>query len=261
MKKFGMMLLAPLALALGACGTVDTGHEGVFVRYGKPTKQVSEGLYWYNWFSTDLVEINVQQQKMTKDTIAYTKDVQQATIKYSLTYSLDRSKVLHTYRTVGIDWADKLIPQVVEQSIKDVIGRSEAVKDTINNRDGVQERILHELKKNLGRRNIIVHGFELRDISFSSAFEKAVEAKQVAVENANAARNRTVQVQEEAKQKVIAAQGEAEAMRIKTQALANSPNLIEYEKVQKDKMAVQKWKGDVPQTMIPGAAIPMVNIK
>lgn len=250
MKK--AIIAATSALALAACGQVPAGHRGVFVNMGNPTEQVGEGVHYYNPLTYDLVDMNVRQQKWGETTTAYTKDVQQAEVKFTLTYSLNPNKALYTYRNVGEDWAATLIPQVVEQSIKDVFGQSEAVKDTINNRALVQARIKNEIRHNLKARNIIVHGFELNDISFSDAFESAVEQKQVAVETANAEKNKTVAVQERANQRVIAAKADAEAMKIKTQALAGNAKLVEYE-------AVQKWNGELPQNMY-GGGVPFINV-
>lgn len=250
-KKFIALAALPL---LAACGQVDTGYRGVFVNLGKPVEQVGEGLHWYNIFTTSLVEVDVSTKKWPSSTEVYTKDVQQATVKFSLTYSLDPSKAMVTYsRFPNGDWFEAQVPQVVEQSIKDVFGQSEAVKDAINNRPAVQARIRREITDRLKAKNILVHGFELNDIVFSDAFEQAVEAKQVAVERANAAKNKTVQVQEEARQKIIQAEAEAEAMRIKANALAQNPALVQYE-------AVQAWDGKLPQNMY-GNAVPFIQVK
>jgi regulator of protease activity HflC (stomatin/prohibitin superfamily) len=249
MRKLSLCVAAS-ALALGACTEVPTGHRGVETRFGVVEEVHDEGLVWH--FITDVNLMDMRQLKVAEQTEAYTKDVQQANVKYAMTYRLDPSATKTVYTTVGVDWYEKLVPQVVEQAIKDVFGQSEAVKDAINNRSGVQQRILSELKVQLRKRNVIVEGFELKDISFSKNFEAAVEAKQVAVENANAARNKTVEIEERAKQKVIAAKAEAEAMRIKTQALAGSPKLVEYE-------AVQKWDGVLPKNMY-GGTMPFIKV-
>lgn len=254
MKK--ILCVSVLALSLAACSEVPTGHRGVFVNYGKPTGMVAEGLHWYNPLTTNLEVMEVREKKWGSATQAYTRDVQQADVKFTLSYQLDPAKAMWVFQNVGTneDWAAKLIPQVVEQSIKDVFGQSEAVKDAINNQGAMQQRILAEIRKRLKPRNVIVHGFELNDISFSDAFEAAVEQKQIAVETANAERNKTVAVEERARQTVIAANADAEAMKIKTQALAGNAKLVEYE-------AVQKWNGELPQNMYGSAPLPFVGAR
>jgi len=239
-------------VTLAACTEVPNGHRGVVTNYGKINEVASEGLVWYNFWTEDVTLIDMRQIKWNGETQAYTRDVQQAAIKFTLTYRLDPSAVKKVYQTVGPEWASTLVPQVVEQSIKDVFGQSEAVKDAINNRAIVQDKILAEVKRRLKARDVIAMGFELRDISFSAAFEKAVEAKQVAVENANAERNKTVAVQERANQQIITAKADAESMKIKTEALAGNAKLVEYE-------AVQKWDGVLP-TMMMGNTVPFINV-
>lgn len=249
MKKF---LFAALALAsLSACTEVPVGSKGVVVSQGTLKSVEDSGLVWHGP-TTDVHLMDLRQQKWEEKTEAYTKDVQQAHISFALTYRLDPNAVKLVYTTVGDKWAEVLIPQVVEQTVKDVIGQSEAVSDTINNRGAVQMRIVNELKTRLAPRHVIVEGFELKGVSFSEAFESAVEAKQVAVENANAEKNKTVAVQERANQQVITAKAEAEAMRIKTTALAGSPKLVEYE-------AVQKWDGKLPEYMM-GGSVPFMQL-
>jgi len=252
--KLKIALIAS-TLALAACGEVPTGHRGVWVNYGKPTGTVSEGLHWYNPWSYDLEVMNVKQKKWESSTEAYTLDVQQATIQFALTYQLDPGKALWMMQTVGRDdeWPAAIIPQVVEQSIKDVIGRARATQDVINNQSVIQQRILAEIRKRLKTRNVLTIGFEMKDVAFSPAFEKAVEQKQIAVERANAAKNKTVEVQEQANQRVIAAKADAEAMQIKTQALSGNAKLVEYE-------AVQRWNGVLPQNMY-GGNMPFILAK
>lgn len=253
--KLGMAaVVAIILLTIASCSmeTVDTGQQGVVVTYGQPTGTVGEGLHFINPFGTKIVEMSTRQTKWDSETIAYTKDVQQASIKFTVTYSLAPGKALWMYQNVGENWPTAILPQVVEQSIKDVFGQSEAVKDAINNRAAIQSRIRAILTASLATRNVVVNGFELRDISFSEAFENAVEAKQVAVENANAARNRTVEIEENARQKVITAQAEAEAMRIQSQALSSNANLTQWE-------AVKKWDGHLPQNMYGANAIPFIQ--
>lgn len=57
------------AVSLAACSQVDNGRSMVRTYYGE-AEQVSygPGLYWYNPWSTDLISMNVQQQKYAAGT-------------------------------------------------------------------------------------------------------------------------------------------------------------------------------------------------
>jgi regulator of protease activity HflC (stomatin/prohibitin superfamily) len=178
-------------------------------------------------------------QRFDDKTEVYTKDVQQAAISYTLNYSLAPATSVKMYTDVGMDWANKLIPQVVVSSIKNVIGQWNAL-EIVANRGKASQDIETMISKNLGERGIDISGFNLTNIDFQPQFEQAVEAKVVAVQNAEMAKNQTVQVEEQARQRVIAAEADAKAMLIKTDALTKNQSLIMYE-------AVQKWNGELPK--------------
>ncbi len=232
----GVSLIA--LLSMGACSmeTVGTGQRGVVVKFGEPTSTLGEGLHFVNPFTTDIVEMNVRTRPWESETIAYTEDVQQASIKFNVTYHLNPDAALDTYQRYGTNWATEQMPQVVYDSIKNVFGQSEAVADVIQARATVQDSIKQQITLRLAERDIIIDGFELTDISFTEEFENANEQKQIAVELANAAENRTRQIEEEARQTVIRAEAQANSMRIRAQALSNNPGLTEYE-------AVRRWNG------------------
>jgi regulator of protease activity HflC (stomatin/prohibitin superfamily) len=251
----GFGVIATVGVLLSSMEQVDAGTRGVFLRYGDPVGVAEPGLNFMNPLTTNMVIMPVRTKKTNGTTVTYTKDVQQAELKYSLTYHLNPDAVLRMYETKGLEWEKLLIPQVVEQAIKDVLGRSEAVKDAINRRDMITSQIKSMVMKNLARQDIIVDGFEIRDVSFSDNFEKAVEAKQVAVELAQKAKNDTVRIKEESEQRIIVAKAQAEAMETKTRALAGSPGLTQYE------IAI-RWDGKLPNTVVGGnGAIPMLPLK
>jgi regulator of protease activity HflC (stomatin/prohibitin superfamily) len=82
-------------------------------------------------------------------------------------------------------------------------------------------------------------------MSYSAVFEKAIESKVTAEQEALKAKNRTVQIEEEARQLLVSAQAEAESLAIRAKALSENPSLITYE-------AVKKWNGKLPKFMPAG---------
>ena len=91
-----------------------------------------------------------------------------------------------------------------------------------------------------------------KGLNYSNVFEKSIESKVTAEQDALKAKNRTVQIQEEAKQKIISAEAEAKSMAIRANALTQNKALVEYE-------AVQKWDGHLPQYMM-GNTVPFLNM-
>jgi regulator of protease activity HflC (stomatin/prohibitin superfamily) len=101
----------------------------------------------------------------------------------------------------------------------------------------------------------------IEDIAYSSAYERAIEAKQIAQQEALAEKNKTEKVKQISEQKLISAKAEAEAMRIQTQALSQSKSLIEYERVQVEKLQAERWNGVLPQAIYTGTPLPILNAK
>jgi regulator of protease activity HflC (stomatin/prohibitin superfamily) len=243
-----------LAGALGGCGvhTVDTGHRGIKVTFGQVQGEaLTEGLYFVNPVTTSIVQIDTRTQRWDDKTDAYTKDVQVSHVAFTLNYQLRPEAAATVYRTVGVDWANKLIAQVIYQDLKDVVAKWDAV-DLIANRQKATDDAQAAIVRDLQQRNVIVSGFFLNDISFSDAFDKAVEAKVIAAQQALQAQNQTERIKQEAQQKVIQAQAEAQSMKIRADALAQNPKLVEWE-------AVQKWNGVLPQYTM-GGSIPFIQL-
>lgn len=231
---------------------VGVGERGVKVTLGKvsPTSY-TEGVHFVTPFISHIKNMDVKTQKNYVETSVYTKDIQQAKITYVLNYNLQPENAHKMYREVGTNYSDTILTPVVEGTIKDVIGKWNA-QDLVANREKATKEILEKLQEHLTSKYINVTDFQMTEISYSGTFEKAIESKVTAEQEALRAKNKTVQIQEEAKQKLISAEAEAKSMSIRAHALTQNKALVEYE-------AVQKWDGKLPEYMM-GNTIPFMNI-
>lgn len=252
-----MKFLALLALTflLQSCGweVIDTGHRGIFTNYGKVDHKnvLKEGFHTYNPISLSLHEIDVRTLKMEGVLNAYSKDSQTISIKYAFNLSPKDDSVSMLFEKYGERFSEKVVPQRVESKIKNIVGQYEAMQ-IISKRAEITTAMEKYLSDALSTEGFTFSGLELVDINFDSAFENAVKEKMVATQEALKAENETVKIREESKQKVIQAQAEAESMRIRSQALSQNKNLVEYE-------AVQKWNGVLPVYMM-GSSTPFINL-
>lgn len=254
MRNLVIVLL--LSVAATGCGfeQVDTGYRGVQTRFGEVDEKLGslpEGLHFYNPFTSNITEIAVRVQRYDGEAHTYTRDVQQAKIKFAVNYRLEPTQAHTMFKTVGREWWERIGPQAVEGVLKQVVGTYEAV-DLIAHRNKATLEIQKAIADSLRPQNVIIERFEMVNIDYHKAYEKAVEDKVVAIQRAIEEQNRTKQVQEQAKQQVISAQAQAESMRIRANALASNPKLVEYE-------AVQKWDGKMPQYML-GGSVPFVHL-
>lgn len=232
---------------------VGVGERGVKVTLGKVSPQsYTEGVHFVTPFISKIKPMDVKTQKKNINTEVYTKDIQQAEIAYVVNYNLQPQNAHNMYREVGVDYVEKLLIPVAEGTIKDVIGKWNA-QDLVANRENATNDIYKKLKAQLEPKYISVTGFQIIEINYSDVFERAIESKVTAEQEALKAKNKTVQIQEEAKQKLISAEAEAKSMSIRANALTQNKALVEYE-------AVQKWDGKLPEYMM-GSSIPFINLK
>ena len=248
-------IIAIVVLSVAGCGikVVDTGHRGIETRFGKVVSEsLDEGIYFYNPITSAIVEMDTRVQRKDGETDTYTRDVQQAVIKYTLNYRLQQNAAHLMYRDVGRDWDDRLVPQVVLGTLKEVVGKWDAV-DLIANRDKAGLAAFEAIRRNLGERYVDVSRFEITDIAYTHEFENSVEQKVIAQQKAIEEQNRTKQIEEQARQKVLSAEAEAKSMQIRAEALEQNAKLVEWE-------AVQKWNGVLPQYVLGSGATPFINL-
>ncbi|MBO7332637.1 MAG: hypothetical protein J6U64_03105 [Alphaproteobacteria bacterium] len=291
MKNKSLLIVA-LVVLLGASLSflgfeqVNAGHRGIKLVWGKvASDSLPEGLYFYNPISTNIVTMDVRLQKKKIKLETYTKDIQQTNMFIAVNYHVDPTNAHTLYQKIGMTYETTLIEPVVLSTVKDVVGKVEADK-FINNREIVTEEIKQKLEKSLDGSNIIIQSVSIEDISFSGAFEAAIEAKQIATQEAIKSQNETVRVTEEGKQQVIQARAasdsqkaqadadayaieveskakaeairqmglaEAEAIREKSKALAENASLVELTKA-------EKWNGQLPQNIYGSAPVPFLDV-
>lgn len=265
---------------------INAGHRGIKLTWGKVVSDsLPEGLYFYNPISTKIIEMDVRLQKKTTRLETYTKDIQETTMHMALNYHIDPKNAHILYQNIGFDYDTKLIEPALLNAVKDVVGKVEADK-FINNRELVTEEIKSKLISALEGTHIVIKNVAIEDIAFSSAFEAAIEAKQIATQEAIKSQNETVRVEEEGKQQVIKAKAssdsqkaksdadayaiaveskakadairqmgvaEADAIREKAKALAQNARLVELTKA-------EKWDGKLPQNLYSSGPIPFMNL-
>lgn len=252
--SIGLIALAVFVVAFASVKQIDAGFRGVKTVWGKVSgESLPEGLYFYNTISSDIYAMDCRTRKATLQTNAYTKDVQQSKVQVTVNYNLDPAFAHVMFQEVGRDYEQKIIYPKIVSVIKDTFGQWEADR-LIANRETAIQNIAEKLSDVLKKNHIEVTGVALENIDFSDQYERAIEEKQIATQNAIKAVNRTKQIEEEAKQKVLTAQAEAESMRIRSQAISQNQNLIQYE-------AVQKWDGKLPVNIYGNAPLPFINIK
>lgn len=234
-------------------GTVGAGERGVLLRWGAVTDQVlNEGLYIRVPVMDSVVIMDVKIQKEEVVATAASKDLQTVESRVALNYHIDPSRVANIYQDIGVDYAARLIDPALQESVKSTTAKYTA-EELITKREEVRDAIRAHLVEKLEPRGILVDDFNIVDFQFSAAFDQAIELKVTAEQSALAAKNKLEQIKFEAEQQIAEARGKAEALRIESQALQNSPQILQLR-------ALEKWDGKMPSVMGDGAT-PFIDIR
>lgn len=260
-KKYGkyvaiVAIVIALLIVLFNCFTiVNEGFIGVKYRFGQIVNDdLTAGLNFRIPFVEEIQQVDIRQQVYATTTDAYTSDTQTVQeLSLKLNYSYDKTKLSELIRGIGINNVDtKLLVQNVAKITKNEIGKVKA-EELVQSRGDVQQRIENELTPILAQNGIIVEAFAIENLSFDDAFESSIQAKVIAAQDALKMENKTKEKEEEAKQIVIQAQAEADSQKLTADAqayaievvqekLENSPNYIEY-------LKINNWNGVLPQVI------------
>ena len=242
-----IVILAVCAvLVIGVCATcftvVKAGHTGVVLTFGAVEENVfDEGLHFKMPLVQTVVQMNNRTQKVETEGSASSKDLQIISYVVAVNYHVRSEASADLYQSVGKDYGTVIIVPAIQESIKAVTAQFTA-EELITKRQTVGDQIKEALSEKINSYGIEVEIFNIVNFDFSEEFNAAVEAKQTAQQQALKAEQDLVRIEVEAKQKIAQAEAEAESIRLIQEALAKSPDYVDYVKW-------NKWDGKLPEVM------------
>ncbi|RMF12141.1 MAG: prohibitin family protein [Candidatus Dadabacteria bacterium] len=257
----GAIVLAVLIfLASTAFVIVHPGTVGVVTHFGAVQSEVlPEGLHLVMPIKTKVIPVDVRVQKVETEASASSKDLQIVTSRVVLNYYVDKDHAAQVFQELGPGFQRTIVEPAIQESVKSATALFNA-EQLITERPVVKEAIFEDIRKRLGKYNLIVTDFSIIDFAFSPEFNKAIEEKQVAEQRALRAKNDLQRIKIEAEQVRARAQGEAEARLVQAKAEAESQRLLR-QTLNRDLVqlrAIEKWDGKLPQYT--GAGMPFLNL-
>lgn len=249
----GAVIIVALMVVGNCLKKINVGERGVEVRFGKVIGVHKEGLVWHNSLTTDIIVFSIREKLYKPSNIqVFSRDAQEVTLSLAVNLAPQSDKMIYFYTTYGINYLEQLVPPIVYSTTKEIAGQFNAV-DMIIQREKLQNDLSKRITEELGKNFINVSKLSITGLGLNNQFTEAVNQKVIAVQEAERAKNVTQRIEEEAKQKVIAAEAEAKAMRIKSEALKQNSNLVEFN-------AVEKWDGKLPVYMMGNGTLPFINL-
>ncbi len=232
-----------IVVIISSCfATVPTGHTGILTTFGKVEDTTYEAGVHLIMPWQKVVNMDNRVQKLTKDMEAFSSDIQEVALKYTLNYRIESSQAQKLYKTVGVNYSTTIIEPKIEDAVKTITAQYNA-ENLVSKRAELGDKIEELLTESLSSYNIVVTGTAVENLDFTDEFTNAVEAKQVAEQNKIKAKTEqereTMEKEEELKRNEAAAKSAAVVAKTEAEAAAEVAKIqanadLEVSKIQAD---------------------------
>jgi regulator of protease activity HflC (stomatin/prohibitin superfamily) len=270
-----------IVIALSLLGTtyviVDAGHVGVVKRLGAvQTEPLAEGFHFKRPFIDEIRQVDVRLIPTNAKATAASKDLQTVSTEVNVAYSLNGALAPLTYKRIGSteNVAAALVEPAIQESVKAVTAQytaEELVTKRAIVKQAIQQAIQGFIENTLEEKGIAnavqLANVAITDFSFSEEFNRAIEAKVKAEQEALRAKNeklmrvtqaeaaaaeRKLQADAEAYSTEVQSKARADAIKREADALRESPQIIQLR-------AIEKWDGILPRIQGSGVT-PFLNL-
>ncbi len=273
----GVVLILLLLLFQASIVIVESGHVGVVRTLGAvQPKALPEGFHLKKPIMDQVEQIDVRLTATTAESSAASRDLQIVSTTVTTQYFLSSEVAPETYQRVGDrnKVAVAVVEPAIQESVKAVTAKFTA-EQLVTQREAVRTEVADQINRfieiTLGDKDlnnaVRISNVAITDFEFSPEFNRAIEMKVKAEQEALQAKNekikRVTQAEAANEEKKLEAEAQAfqieaesvaraEAIKREAEALKGNPELIQLR-------AIETWDGVLPR-FTGSEAVPFLNL-
>ncbi|KAJ7130104.1 band 7 family-domain-containing protein [Mycena crocata] len=252
-----LRIIVPLGAAVFAVRSsiydVPGGYRAVmFDRFsGVQDKASNEGTHFLVPWLQKAILYDCRIKPRNISTTTGSKDLQMVSITLRVLSRPDVGHLSKIYQSLGMDYDERVLPSIGNEVLKSIVAQFDAA-ELITQREVVSSRIRADLLQRAGEFNIKLEDVSITHLTFGKEFTQAVEAKQIAQQDAERAKFIVEKAEQERQAAVIRAEGEAEAAATISKALERAGEaFVAFRKIEASKAIVQSLAANPNVTYIP----------